>query len=78
MGSFSISPYIPQRLVVSLPKYDINIYDKAVIIEAPTHLQVIMTIMKINFSTFSMEKQINRHLKLDKIQNQMMRKSFSR
>ena len=33
----------------TLPIYEINIYDKAVIIEAPTHLQVIMTNIKINF-----------------------------
>ena len=33
----------------TLPNYDINFYDKAVIIEAPTHLQVIMTNIKINF-----------------------------
>ena len=33
----------------TLPNYDINIYDKAIIIEAPTNLQVIMTNIKINF-----------------------------
>ena len=35
----------------TLPNYDINIYDKAVIIEAPTHLQVIMTNIKINLGS---------------------------
>ena len=31
----------------TLPNYDNNIYDKAVIIEPPIHLQVIMTNIKI-------------------------------
>ena len=34
----------------TLPNYDINIYDKATKIEAPTHLQVITTNIKNNFS----------------------------
>ena len=34
-------------------QYDKNIYDKAVIIEAPTYLQVIVTNIKINFSSSS-------------------------
>ena len=37
----------------TLPNYDINIDDKAVIIEAPTHLQVIMTNIKIKGSIFN-------------------------
>ena len=42
-----------QNIHLCLPNYDINIYDKAVIIEAPTYLQVIMTNIKINFSSSS-------------------------
>ena len=37
----------------TLPNYDINYYDKAGIIVAATHLQVIMTNIKINFISSS-------------------------
>ena len=57
MTSANFKSHLP-----TLPNYDINIYDKAVKISAPTHLQV------IKFSTFSLEKQINRHFKFNKIQ----------
>ena len=43
----SIATYPP------VPNYDINTYCKTVIIEAPTHLQVIMTNIKINFISSS-------------------------
>ena len=61
----------------TLPNYDINIYDintydKAVIIEAPTYLQVIMTNIKINFSSssfiFHHFQWKSGHLKLNIIQ----------
>ena len=51
--------------------YEINIYDKAFIIEAPNHFLEIMTNIKINLSSFSSfltEKWINEHFKLNKIQ----------
>ena len=35
----------------NLPNYDRNIYDKALIIEAPTQLQVIMTNIKIKLGS---------------------------
>ena len=44
MTSANFKSHLP-----TLPNYDINIYDKAVIIEASTHLQVILTNIKINF-----------------------------
>ena len=37
----------------TLPNYDINIYVKAVIIEAPTHLHEIMTKIKIKLGSYS-------------------------
>ena len=43
----------------TLPNYDMNIYDKAVIIEAPTHFQVIMTNIKIVFFVFWQISKLN-------------------
>ena len=56
--------------IATLPNYDINFYDKALIIDTRTHLQVIMTKIKINCSSISFifnGKVDKRYFKFNKI-----------